>query len=291
MKKTLLVGMIAVFFLLTLPLWNGTNKVLAMNNSIPIQGKLTDASGIPLNGSYDIKATIYDAAAAGVALCTDTDTIVVIHGLFAMNLASCTSNFFGGVTQLWLGIQVGGDPEMTPRQPLYGAPFAHGLVNGVLSSGAPTYQFIPGSAVTKNHTDDLTRWDLLFGSAKIYSGAPAGGARSVRFPVTIPSVLYGQPVRVTDITVYYLIQGGALNYIDGTFLYKNTDADSGVALISNGDNRISNTAANYTLSTNGLYNTLSADQGILTLLFGLHFVDDTHYIQITGIRLTLVTNF
>jgi hypothetical protein len=290
MKKTLLVGMIAVFFLLTLPLWNGTNRVLAMNNSIPIQGKLTDAGGNPLNGNYEMKATIYDHESAGTALCTDTDTIVVTKGLFVMNFANCSSNVFGGVTQLYLGIQVGSDLEMTPRQPLYGAPFAHGLVNGVLSSAATTYQFIPGSAVTKNHSDDTTRWDLSYGSAKIYRGATIGN-KSVRFPVTIPSVLYGQSVRVTAITVYYKCQDGALNYITSTFLYKNTDADSAVALITDGTDRTSNTAANYTINTDPLYNTLSSSQGILTLLFSLYFADDANYIQISGIRLTLDTNF
>jgi len=290
MKKTLLVGMIAVFFLLTLPLWNGTNKVLAMSNSIPIQGKLTDALGNPLNGDYEIKATIYDAAAAGAALCTHTDTIVVTKGLFVMNFSTCSSNVFGGVTQLWLGIQVGVDPEMTPRQPLYGAPFAHGLVNGVLSSEATTYQFIPGSAVTRDNTLDSTRWDLVSGSAQIYRGGVLGN-KQVRFPVNIPSVLYGQPVRVTGITVYYRCQNGLLNYITTTGLYKNTDADSSVILINNAAHHISNIAANYTLSTDPLFNTLSSSQGILTLLFTLNFVDDVNYIQIAGIRLTLDTNF
>ncbi len=290
MKRILLVGTIAVLFFLTLPLWNGTNQVLAMNNSIPIQGKLTDAGGNPLTGSYEIKATIYDADTGGTALCTDTDTVAVTKGLFAMDMANCLPNVFGGVTQLYLGIQVGSDPEMTPRQPLYSVPFAKGLSNGVLSSGATSYLFVPGSTLVKELSGDSTRWDLVYGGVYIYRGVALGN-KTVRFPITIPGVLYGQPVRVTAVRVYYKCQNGALNYITSTYLERNTDADSGVALVTDTTDRTSNTATSYSLDTDSLYNTLSSSEGILALRLTLNFVDDANYIQIAGFRLTLDTNF
>ena len=37
----------------------------------PIQGRLTDPNGRPLNDSYGIRASIYDVDTGGTALCTD----------------------------------------------------------------------------------------------------------------------------------------------------------------------------------------------------------------------------
>ncbi len=42
-----------------------------VSDAIPIQGRLTDASGNPLNGSYSITASIYDVSSGGTALCAD----------------------------------------------------------------------------------------------------------------------------------------------------------------------------------------------------------------------------
>jgi len=290
MKRNFSIGTLVVLLLSALLVLTGANQASAMSNIVPIQGKLTDAGGTPLTGTYSIKATIYTLASGGTVLCTDTHDVTVANGLFTMDMGGCSSNDFSGFTQLYLGIQVGSDPEMTPRQPLYGTPFAWGLVNGILSSGATTYQFISGSTLIKELSSDSTRWDLTFGGALIYRGATAG-IKYVRYPVTIPSILYGQPVRVTAITVYYRCANGALNYISGTYLSKNTDADSGVYLVSDTTHRTSNTATSYIIGTNSLYNTLSSSQGILTLRFDLTFADDTNYIEITGIRLTLDTNF
>jgi hypothetical protein len=291
MKWNFSSGTLVVLLLSALLVLIGANLASAMSNIIPIQGKLTNAGGNPLTGDYSIKATIYTAATAGTELCTDTKTVTATNGLFIMDMANCSSNDFSGVTQLYLGIQVGSDPEMTPRQPLYGTPFAWGLVNGVLSSGAPTYQFIPGSSLVKDQSGDLTRWDLSYGSSLIYSGSPAGGSRAIRFPLSIPSVLYGQQVRVTAITIYYNCQNAAQGYITSTTLYKNTDADSTVTLVSDLTDRNITTASSYFLNTNSLYNTLSSTQGVLTLLLSLNFSNDTSFVRITGIRLTLDTNF
>jgi hypothetical protein len=69
------------------------------------------------------------------------------------------------------------------------------------------------------------------------------------------------------------------------------DADSFVSLVNDSTNRQSNTAASYSLTTDDDYNTLSASQGILTLRLGLFFNNDTSYVQIGGVRLTLETTY
>ncbi|MCL4487170.1 MAG: hypothetical protein M1570_03450 [Chloroflexi bacterium] len=105
-----------------------------MDARIPIQGRLTDAGGSPLNGNYLIKASIYDVATGGTARCTDTDTVTVTNGLFFMDMDFCTSNDING-DKLYLGIKVESDPEMTPRQVLNGVPYAWSLRPGAVIGG------------------------------------------------------------------------------------------------------------------------------------------------------------
>ena len=142
------------------------------------------------------------------------------------------------------------------------------------------------SAFVKNNSTDSTRWAISGAAARIYRGA-TGGSKYIRIPITIPSVLYGQPTRITAVTVYYKCQNGAHNYIVYTRLYKMTDADSWQYLVSDGTNRTSDTATSYTLTADSNYNTLSLDQGTLALYLQLAFANDTEYIQIGGVRLTL----
>ena len=262
-----------------------------MSDVVPIQGRLTDASGNPVpNGNYSITASLYDVSTGGVARCSDTDTVVVTNGLFNMEMDYCTASDING-DQLYLGIKVGSDPEMIPRQGIYAVPYAWNVRPGAIVKGADSYLFVPGSALVKNLSTDSTRWDIQAnGAAQIYRGGTAGG-KYVYYPVTLPSVLYGQPVRVTSITVYYKCSNSTNGYITITYLHKQTDADSSVNLVSDFTDRKSTTATSYSISTNSTYNTLSSSEGILTLLFYLEFLNDTDYVQIGGVRLTLDHNY
>ena len=123
----------------------------AVGARIPIQGRLTDASGNPLNGSYDIEARIYDAN--GTALCSVTQVNVnVSNGLFNMDiplldLFGCPPSIING-QELSLGITVEGE-EMSPRQPIYPVPYAFSLKPGAIISdtmgGAPLNVYNHGS--------------------------------------------------------------------------------------------------------------------------------------------------
>jgi hypothetical protein len=255
---------------------------------VPIQGRLTDAAGNALNGDYSIVATIYDAASGGTALCSNTGTTSVANGLFMLKML-CWNQSING-QQLYLGIKVGDDPEMTPRQEIYPVPYAVTVYPGAIIKGDTSYVFVPGTAFVKNTSDDSTRWATSGGAAIIRRGTTAGD-KHIRIPITIPAVLYGQPVRVTSVRVYYRCQDGTNNYITETELYKMTDADSFVSLVNDSTNRQSNTAASYTLATDSAQNTLSENQGILTLRLRLNFADDNDYVQIGGVRLTLETTY
>jgi hypothetical protein len=115
---------------------------------IPVQGRLTDASGSPLNGSYIMDFRIYDVNSGGVALCVDpSNTVNVDNGLFNTYVDIYGCGAFDG-RQLYLGITVEGDPEMTPRQYIGNVPYAISLRPGALIS----------STMSSNAILDIQNW-------------------------------------------------------------------------------------------------------------------------------------
>lgn len=109
----------------------------AMSDIIPFQGRLTNPAGVPLNGNYSIRLALYDVSTGGTALCSDTDAVVVTNGLFTFNMNFCAADDTDG-KQLYLGVKVGSDAEMTPRQPVYPAPFARSLRPGAIINQTDT---------------------------------------------------------------------------------------------------------------------------------------------------------
>jgi hypothetical protein len=93
---------------------------------INYQGYLTDSSGTPLNGSLSMIFAIYDAASGGTQLWTETQpSVPVTNGLFNVLLGSVNpinASHLNG--ESYLGIQVGADLEVTPRQRLASVPYA-----------------------------------------------------------------------------------------------------------------------------------------------------------------------
>ena len=103
---------------------------------IPIQGQLTDAGGAALaDGYYDVTFSLYDASSGGTLVCADTNSVSVENGLFYSNISTCSTLDIGG-QQLYLAIEVEGDGEMTPRQPIYPVPYAMSLKPGAVISGS-----------------------------------------------------------------------------------------------------------------------------------------------------------
>lgn len=102
-------------------------------NTIPVQGRLTTAAGVPLNDDTLVTFRIYDMAVGGTALCTDTHWVGVNHGLFSTVIEECAQEIFNGQL-LYLGIQVSGDSEMSPRQVILPVPYALSLIPGATIS-------------------------------------------------------------------------------------------------------------------------------------------------------------
>ena len=168
----------------------------------------------------------------------------------------------------------------------YSATGAAVYAAGKVQSSAKSYVWISGNSFVKNTDTDTTRWDMINNGGALIRRSAGSGNNWVYYPITLPGVLYGQPVKLTKLTVYYKCQNGSKNYITATEFRKQTDADSGATIVSSSTNRTSNTATSYSLNltTN---NTLSSAQGALNLNLNLYFADTTNYILIGAIRLEL----
>ncbi len=115
------------------PLPTGTGPDDVVGPQIPVQGQLTDAGGTPYNGTVDVQFSLYLVETGGTSVCHDTHAVDVANGLFNTTITCGTINITG--QQLWLGVQVGADPEMTPRQPIYPVPYALSLRPNAIISG------------------------------------------------------------------------------------------------------------------------------------------------------------
>ncbi len=92
------------------------------------QGRLLDQTGAPIDGiQLTFTFTLYDAATAGNVLWTENQAITPDKGYFSAKLGETTSlpaAAFDGTKVLFLGIKIGTDTEMAPRQSVTAVPFA-----------------------------------------------------------------------------------------------------------------------------------------------------------------------
>jgi hypothetical protein len=98
---------------------------------IPYQGRLADKNGAPLTQTVNMIFRLYSAASGGSPLWeeqwTGSNSVQVSDGLFNVMLGSLTpipQAVITGNSNLYLGITVGTDSEMSPRVQLGSVPFA-----------------------------------------------------------------------------------------------------------------------------------------------------------------------
>jgi len=126
MKKIILF----IVSVLTVLVFTGT-ALAKVSDYIPVGGMLTDLSGTPRDGYFDIRFAIYDSASGGSELWSETrdggNQVQVTDGLFMVYLGEVeTLDFMDLIdaNELWLGIKVGTDTEMN-RIRMASVPFTH----------------------------------------------------------------------------------------------------------------------------------------------------------------------
>jgi uncharacterized delta-60 repeat protein len=129
---------------------------------INFQGYVTDPDGNPVpDGDYDMVFAIYDVDTAGTALWSEAQTVVVINGIYNVQIGVTTdsaepnpfpTDLFQGTR--YLGITIAPDSdEMMPRQLLTSTPFAMRaeVADAVADDAISTYHIADGSVTV----DDL----------------------------------------------------------------------------------------------------------------------------------------
>jgi hypothetical protein len=97
----------------------GASGQAQIPRTLTYQGLLTDTLGTPLpDGSYSMTFRLYQTSNGGSALWQEVRTLQTKRGLFSTNLGEVTPLGLSFDRQYWLGIQINGNPELSPRMAL-----------------------------------------------------------------------------------------------------------------------------------------------------------------------------
>ncbi len=119
----------------------------AVPELISYQGVLNDDSGQPMSTTVNMTFAIYNAETGGTPLWNETQSVQVENGVFDVMLGAVQplkpSIFSRDV--LYLGIQIGADSEMTPRQRITSGAYSFEADKGVpIGTVMPWLKNLPG---------------------------------------------------------------------------------------------------------------------------------------------------
>ncbi len=138
------------------------------------QGRILDSDGVPVSSKVHFVFSVYAKASGGTALWSEEQDITLDDGYFSTELdalvRSDKSPLFDGST-LYLGVTVGNDDEMTPRQTISSVPYA------LLAGSAVTAL----SAVNTPFTG-LTDFPAACGDGQYLKGFAADGTATCGTP-------------------------------------------------------------------------------------------------------------
>jgi Collagen triple helix repeat (20 copies) len=95
-------------------------------NLLHFQARLNLNTGAPLNGTHNLRVAIYGTPTGGAALWQETQSVTALNGVVNTLLGGTTilpTNLFDGA-DLYMGLKVDTDPEMTPRNRIASTPYA-----------------------------------------------------------------------------------------------------------------------------------------------------------------------
>ena len=163
--KKVLVGLLGLVLLLTLLSSTGNAQIPHKMN---YQGYLTNAAGVPVNGTLQMVFSIYNVSSGGSPLWTETHSVTVSQGVYSVILGEgSTPNLINLPfdTTYYLGVQVGADPEMTPRKILTSVGYAFRALT-VESIGSHTHS---GADITSGTVSELRIDSLIARDSEVSS--------------------------------------------------------------------------------------------------------------------------
>jgi hypothetical protein len=147
--RSLLLAALMKSFLVALVLLLPALALSQVPQTLHYQGYLTTGTGVPVNGATPITFKLFAAASGGSELWSETHaSINVANGNYQVILGNATPFGLPFSAQYWLGVTVGADAEMAPRQALTMVPYAYRAVTAVTADNLSGSATIQGSQVT-----------------------------------------------------------------------------------------------------------------------------------------------
>ena len=113
--------------------------------AINYQGYLTSPNGAAISASMPMVFRIYGVASGGAALHTEPQTVAVTNGIFNVLLGTAAALTLPFDAQYYLGVTVGADAELSPRQPLAASPYS---IRAASAEALATTAVVPGLQIS-----------------------------------------------------------------------------------------------------------------------------------------------
>lgn len=142
----------------------------AVPQVINYQGRLTDKDDNPLSGNFLVTFRFYDVSTAGSALWEERHILSLQNGVFSVLLGSVTPIEVDFNKDLWLGMEVASDGEMSPRIKLASSAYAF---------NAQSIDMIGSDQLLRNDIDSVMSGRLTLKKDLILKGDLSGPAKIV----------------------------------------------------------------------------------------------------------------
>ncbi len=137
---------------------------------INYQGRFTDKDDNPLAGNFLVTFRFYDVDNGGQALWEEGHILIIDNGVFNALLGSINPLDVDFDKDLWLGIEVASDGEMTPRIKLASSAYAF---------NAQTIDMLDSSQLIRNDIDAVMSGSLTLKKDLILRGDKIGPSKIV----------------------------------------------------------------------------------------------------------------
>ncbi len=147
---------------------------LAAPATVAHQGRVFDSTGVPVEGEQSVTFTLYSASAAGSSLWSETIPVTFEDGYFATALggSSAISDAILANPSLWLSVQIGSAPELSPRLAVNSVPYA--LSARSVSGGVVDATEVQVNGTTVIDADGSIDWSALAGLPDGIAAAATG---------------------------------------------------------------------------------------------------------------------
>jgi hypothetical protein len=157
---------------------------------IGFQGKLTDAQGNLLDGTYSLTFKIYNAETGGTKLWEETQSVSVSEGLFSVYLGDSATLNLDFDEPYWLEITVEGE-ILSPRKQIAASGYAY---NATKLDDLDSSQFLRSDyhdTMNGNLTIQNAKLEVIDGTAPTWTHSIGSGDLAVENDIEIDGTIYG----------------------------------------------------------------------------------------------------